>query len=635
MGFKKGQAPWETGRFGSAFVEPSYKKGHAPWETQEENGHVPKERIDYSKSALEEMHPAISAKDRAIVKNFANNPAAGVAYLQKQYPHLNIGHDNERYIISAPGDEYNRVLDPDTGVFSRDLPQDLSDIAYDVGAGVAETGAAIAGTSGGLLAAGPGGALVGGTLGAGAAGAGTEYARQKIGQKLGVPQDVDPVDVAVSGTVSGLTAGAMGTNPLKSAINRYTKQQLTKGLSKEAIEDLITKSSQGALKRSYLAGTRKVAPWLASKASGVDKNLISALPRRMSELDDLEKKGVKTFLNKSRKNFSSKFNQAKSAAGEKIDDFLSGVQGEVDISKAKQVLQGHIAELEKNVASGNAADIEKLDAAKNLWNTYFARPVKEAGEDGTEAIVHRELSDQVDAPLANRIKGDLTAYADTHKSVPGGIASRHSSGTPVDQKILMNKADASRKAIVESLENAVDDPGYEAAKKQYGYLKDQEKNLGNMFKSDKRYYSGLKNLSSPANTVDREALEALDKILGTKSLKDAEMVQLYSTFAKPSSSALSIGGTTSTSRTIPLSIAGGTLGSLAGYQSGGGYSGAAVGGAGGATIGASLASPAAMKFAIKQGLKAERLGSKVKPKTNIPQAAVQSVWQTLLNQEKD
>lgn len=593
-------------------------------------GPRPRELIDYEKSAIEEMHPAISAKDRAIVKNFAQNADAGQAYLKQQYPNLKIGHDGERYLISSPGDEFNRVLDPNTGVLSSDLPQDLTDVAYDVASAVGETGAAALGAGAGLVAAGPAGALAGGALAAGGAGAGLEYGRQKIGQSLGIPQEVDPMDVAISGGVSGLTAGAFGTAPLKAAVNKYAQKQFAKGLSKEAVQDLIEKSGQGAIKRSYLWGTRKAAPWLASKASGIKKNLITGLGNRMDEFEDVQKNGIKKFVKNSRSDFSNKLKDAQDVVGKQIDSHLDNTTGTVDISKAKEILRKHIEELQQQALSGRDPDIARLKAAQEIWNANFAKKqIPEALEGVAEAApVYVDLPDEADARLANRIKQDLSTTAKTGRATPGSITSRHSSGTPVDEKMLLNTVDDSRAAVVEGLEGVVTDkPGYKTSKEQYAYLKDQEKNLGNMFKSDKRYYNALRNLDRSSSDIDREALSQLDKLLGTKTGKDAEMVQMYSSFATPPSA---------WKRTAPLATGGIVLGGYGGYQaSGGDMRAGTLGGALGGAIGGGLASPTALKFAIKNGLRAEKQAAKVLPKGNIPQAGLQSLWELLQNKQED
>lgn len=598
-------------------------------------GPRPRELIDYEKSAIEEMHPAISAKDRAIVKNFAQNNEAGQAYLKQQYPNLKIGHDGERYLISSPGDEFNRVLDPgDFPGTPGEFLQDISDVGYDVVSAVGETGAAALGAGGGLVAGGPAGALAGGALAAGGAGAGLEYGRQKIGQSLGIPQEVDPMDVAISGGVSGLTAGAFGTAPLKAAVNKYAQKQFAKGLSKEAVQDLIEKSGQGAIKRSYLWGTRKTAPWLASKASGIKQNLITGLGNRMGEFEEVQEKGIKNFVKNSRSDFSNKFNEARDQVGKQIESHLDDTAGQVDLTRAKEILRKHIADLEIAAQSGRDPDVARLNAAKDIWNANFAKKAPPPpdvianlpGVHGQPDYV--DLPDQVDAQLANRIKKDLVTTANTGKATPGSITSRHSTGTPVDEKVLLNNVDDSRAAVVEALEGAVNDKeGYKAAKQQYGYLEDQKKNLGGMFKSDKRYYNALRNLDRSSSDIDREALSQLDKLLGTKTGKDAEMVQMYSSFATPPSA---------WKRTAPLATGGIVLGGYGGYQaSGGDMRAGTLGGALGGAIGGGLASPTALKFAIKNGLRAEKQAAKVLPKGNIPQAGLQSLWELLQNKQED
>ncbi len=622
MSWKKGQAPWETGKIGSTFAAPSYKKGQAPWEVQEESAPAPNELIDYEMSAIEEMHPAISAADRAIVKNFANSPEAGTAYLQKKYPQLKVGHDGERYIIGGEtGDEFNRVLDPNTGMLSSDLPQDLTDIAYDAGAGVAETGAAALGAGAGLLSPVPGGALVGGATAAGLTGAAADYGRQKIGQKLGIPQKVDKGQVATSGLISGLTAGVFGTNPMKAALHKYAKDQAAKGISQEAIDELITKSGQGALKRSYLGLTRKAGPKIAETVSGVPAEATRTLGNRFDELEGLNETGVTKLVEDAQRRLVSGLAGLKKQKGEAIGKAIGEAGEQVNLTQAKKIFRDYIDELNAyRMEIDTPALQEQVKSAEDEFVRIF-------GPQGGE------ISDQVSAQSAFKIQQDLKDVAELSR-IKGGPMPRFAQNASTDEKILAEKGREAYNSLNDEFDRVTGGLSPKV-KAEYAKLANLQKNLQPHFSSPERTMQTLSNLDSNSRRILFERLNKLSKEEGIDLTKDARLLEAHKYYGKPSLDQISTGGTTSTSRTVPLAVGGATIGTLLGYKMGGGYAGAAAGGALGAKVGTIAGSPNTVKKIIKFGRKAEKLGAKVKPKSNASQAAIQSTWEALKNQEED
>ncbi len=227
MSWKKGQAPWETGNVGQSLAGMGFKKGQAPWEQQQGDGTLtPREPLNMDEAVLDERHPAIDWKDRAIIKNFSNSPEAGVQYLQKKYPQLDVGSDAGGIAIKGPGDEYARRLDPSTMEL-----EDISDVGADIGMGAAQTAGAAAGAGGGLLVGGPGFMVPGAMVGSAGASGGAEYLRQKIGQYLGLPQKIDQSQVGVSTVMGGLTTGAMGAQPMKDSSSKVSVEPLDKSMT--------------------------------------------------------------------------------------------------------------------------------------------------------------------------------------------------------------------------------------------------------------------------------------------------------------------------------------------------------------------------------------------------------------------
>lgn len=84
-----------------------------------------------------------------------------------------------------------RVLDPDTGIFSRDFANDVSDVLYD-GFQALVTGASF---------------VPGGFVGAAAAGAGSELLREGLGAAAGVKDNFSAGEVGLQGAVGGVGFG--------------------------------------------------------------------------------------------------------------------------------------------------------------------------------------------------------------------------------------------------------------------------------------------------------------------------------------------------------------------------------------------------------------------------------------------
>jgi hypothetical protein len=99
-------------------------------------------------------------------------------------------------------------------------------------------------------------------------------------------------------------------------------------------------------------------------------------------------------------------------------------------------------------------------------------------------------------------------------------------------------------------------------KQAYKELATMRREIGAKFKTDEQGLQTLRNLSGKAKEIFLEKLGKMDKRLGTDLVKDAELAQAYHFFGKPSSDVISIGGSVSSGKAIPLAAAGGMLGYL-------------------------------------------------------------------------
>jgi hypothetical protein len=577
----------------------------------------PRELLNYDEAALDERHPAISFKDRAIVKNFSNSPDSAVAYLQKQYPGFEISHDPQGISIKAPGDEWPKRLDPSTIEF-----EDLSDIGTDVAAGVIDTAATAGGATLGLMA-GPAGIVPGAMIAAGGAGAITEAGRQRIGQELGIPQKVDMTDVMISGGVSGAMPGFFGAAPLKKGIENYAKENL-KGLSKEAIDKLMYQNERGLLKRGYDYGSRTVAPWIAEKASGVNRNVIKHLGSQYDRLVGPESLGATPIAETAHNKLVGGIAKAKNEAGKRLEAALNGANRKISTRDAKKLFEDHINELKGYVDEMKGPDgkIPKdlEDAIKNADAAYG------------DIFLSGALADDLSAKSAFRLQQALKDEADLSRLNKGPMP-RFASSATSDEKQLAETARKGYTQINKEFENATDGLS-QVTKNDYRYYAELQKDLQPYFSSPEKTFQTLSGMDKNSRRLLYEKLQKLADKDGIDLSQDMLDLETLKIFSNPSSGPLSSGGTTSTSRTIPLAIMGGSIGSLAGYNSGGGYAGATVGGAGGAALGAAMGSPAAIKSIIKAGRYTEKAGRSFRPKGNKPVGMSKSTWEMMKSRDK-
>lgn len=150
---------------------------------------------------------------------------------------------------------------------------------------------------------------------------------------------------------------------------------------------------------------------------------------------------------------------------------------------------------------------------------------------------------------------------------------------------------------------------------------------------------------SEQNTLDKlalattkpsifEKLQDADKLLGTDVTNTAQLLDATKRFTKAPWQAVSSQSTTSTSRTVPLSLAMGLAGGYVGANSGSGQGGALIGGGLGTGAGLLLGGPKALRGYMQAGRGLDKASSFLR---NAPvlnslrplQSAPMSAWQSL------
>ncbi len=601
---------------------------------------------------VQEMHPAFSAADRLVVKNFTNNNEAAVNYLQKRHPNLEVKVDDDSGQIQARArdgsePEY-RVLDPDTGFFSKDILSDVGDIGYDALAGVGTSAAtAAAGLAGGAGTLGVG-ALPAAAAGGAAASGSLELLRQKLGNMFGVEQDTDWLQ-------TGLATGAGAASPLLfgtgATAGQIAKTAATAGLD-DAGRAALAASQRGAIGRTWDAAKSGLLPKIGEKASGVSADALRGLGKNYDELLRMETNpNAVTDLGKATgKNVGRTLREAKQVAWGEYQGALDSVGDElVDVSAAREALEGALAEADDLAAAAGTDASKSLSARlRTEFNKYFTKevPTGEVDELGA-AITQRVPLDALPTKAAAQLDRQLGELADLGKlggasNVRGGVGARFGAGDSFEDKAVAQAAMSAKERLQAALDEVLPE-GALAAKGRYGEIANIEKELKPLLKTPDKAFRTLRNLGRGPNRAKQELFNQVDQQFGTDLIPRAELAETFATFAKPGALPLSSGGVSGLARSAGL----GALGAGAGYYlgktqgEGSGLGGMMIGGA----LGGLLGGPAAMRQYVRAGLAGQRAGSAVQNAGRffgpaqaaayglVTKPAAKSAW-SLMNEEK-
>jgi hypothetical protein len=595
-----------------------------------------------SAPTLQEMHPQFTTVDRLVVKNLATDPTAQVNYLQKKYPDLEVSLDDESGQVKARkrdgSEDAYRVLDPDTGLFSGDTLLDLGDVAYDIGAGVA-SGAAT--TAGGLL----GGAATGGVgaiPAAAAAGAsssaGLEALRQKLGQLVGIDQEMDYAQVGFAGAGGAIAPLAFGTGATAAGAKAVASKfgQNT---------DELLASQRGLVGKAY----DYVAPKVGELFSGVSEDTLRYAGQNLDELKKLEADGILDYADTARQEINDTLWQAKQKIGDKIGTAIDSADQPVNISPVKKRLEKLIADLDKS-AEKNPAMAEKAAQVRETYNRLFPSKVQEVekvvgtdylGRPVTEVVQETsKLGDTIDARTAFELKDELADLADLGSTPTGGFLSRFSQGQTRFDKRVSQTLKAGYDDITSELARVTEqvDGGTGVLNKEYKRLNDIQRSLNPYFSNMERTAGTMRNLSSKGKRTVFEQLQRLDKDLGTNMTKKAKLIEAESLLGKGKASVVPISsnGATSTTRSLSAQGIGMAAGLGAGQQADLDPATTAILGLLGGGVANRVVSPAAMRQYIGAGSKVRSAGRALRDSKKLPSApaASNSAWNLFLNEDK-
>lgn len=557
---------------------------------------------------VQEMHPDISVGERALVKNLANSPQSAVAYLQKQHPDMEFKITEGQIQMKKPAEKEFRVLDPSPEFDNpaqalKDVPQDISDVAYDIPAGMASGMAAAAAGAAAGPAAIPSAAITGGITSAS-----LEATRQKLGKMAGIPQEVSGKDVAISGALGAAAPLVAGTG----ATRQMIAKELGPTASKEAV-DTAVQAQKGLFQKGAERFTQKTLPSLGESVSGVPAERIKSLGKNWKAVSQMDDAAATELAATTHEEIKSGLAQMKQSIGKELESTIDNTPIEVDLSKAKSILDNHIASLEKGHLKDNPQIRETIanlkSARDNIFKEYQLQPkinpatgqamLDESGKPIMEEVLV-ELPGKVKASKAFQLQDLIRQEADLPLLQKQQLGSRFGGKMTAAEKQWGNANQQAYQAINKELDSATGAVSSDL-KKKYREFSELQRDLNARFKDPETTYKTLTTLDTKSNTFTRQRLdqlkESLNKYMKEKgmegevnpaalAIESGDLLSTYGYFGKPSSVPLSGGGSTSTSRTGLLTLAG----AGAGYK---------LGGKQGALIGATAANLAGSPRGIK------------------------------------
>jgi hypothetical protein len=547
---------------------------------------------------LQEMHPDFTVKDRFVVKNFASGDDQAVSYLQARHPNLEVRlAPNGQIQAKGRGKaEPYRVLDPNNGLmetvaglatFRPEAWQDVADVGYDVASGV---GTGLATGAAGVAGAAAGG--VGAIPAAAAAGAGAsmgfEGLKQGIGKALGIENNFDGTNLGIAGATGALSPLLLGTGA--------TAGQLAKGALKGGLDDAgklaMQQAQRGAIGRGVDAYGKPLLAKIGSAASGVSEEVLETYGKHADTIKRMENdpKAITNFTTETGKLVGDKTRAAEQAAWKTYSEAVKNSTDPVDMTPVLALRD------------------EALESVKERFEGYSTRENKEIERELKKAFARVLRSDttEISAESAAQLSQSLGTLAEygTLKPVNMGVNTGLQGMTPVERQIaitarkLKDQVDAGLEAVLP--DNAMQ------ARAQYGEIANLHRRADALIRDPKQAFASLRNADKTSNLPNAELFHELDQRVGTDLIERSKILDTFGTLRKKTASSvpLSSGGATSTTRSVPLSAAGGLAGYYLGSQNGGGGHGTGTLGAGiGMATGAFLGSPAMMRRAIDWGLK--------------------------------
>lgn len=581
---------------------------------------------DSSIPVTQETHPEITFGDRFVIKNFGVDPDSAAKFLKSRHSDMVFTKIGDQLAMRKPDDKQWHVLDPE----GFDL-EDITDVGYDVGAGVLSGAATAAAGLGAGAATGGAGAIPAAMAAGGASSAGLEYLRQKIGQGLGVAgPEVSKADVALAGGAgalapfllgTGATAGKIAAKAGQEAVGQRLLGTIGQGTmgsllpaEKKIATELLTESQRGIVKnipgifgafsgigKQTIEDASKEAPAAVKAALGMSGQKLNML----AAADMLKAKGLDDVVIQQADQIKTKMFGAKQALQQEFSDALSSVGG-IDPQKHYTVFEDLLKKLESSELPEAKREASKLK--DTLDGMFFQTKEVEVPADvspeiaaldalfgtttpgkGTQKKLVKEAIQSLSGEDAMRLKQYLKDLSSTFTTMEG---------KPVHSKEVMQAANEAMTSLSDDIDQAINAAGGDKLMGRYRDFSQMEREVMPLFEDPNKLFTFLRTADNKTKAFKSQVISKIDKKYNLGIRDSVDQMNVLSVFGDPSWNPLSAKGSTSTSATLSAGMVGGGLGQAIGGVLGGPVGGRA-GHAAGYVGGSKLASPGAAKLGIK------------------------------------
>lgn len=520
---------------------------------------------------------------RFVYKNFGADPVAAFNYLQKVNPDFELKKDKDGEVLARKKGTTNwGRLDP-KGFDWRDL----TDIAYDVPASLAQAAATAAAGIAGAPAGGIG-AIPAAMAGSAASGAALEGLRQGIGSYF-IGDNMSAQDIGIAGAAGAVSPLLFGTGAgAKEALKAAGKE----GAKQTAIE--ILQTQRGVLGRGYDAAFGKIMPRTASLLGGYNPETIKAAQENLGLIQAAKNdpQVAVSILQEGKEKIIDGLQSSLNETGKNIETLTQSLDAQGAVIPTEQILTP-IRELQKRLkTTGIQSDERKALIARlegmiedNFTVKTKIEPelsidqvlAKAAGRPELspvpipEAIIKKETPEFLTATQANEAYFALKALAQdsgVDLSKIGQLKGIIKRGGTNDMRVSRALNEATKKAkdsIKDVAESAGAGEEYKGLNAAYSELKDFQDIFNNATKDEAAYQRFLGKRGSNADFAKQQ----VSKMVGEDVNKLGAKMQAIELFAKPQWEIPAFGNS-NTGRTVAASAIGGGLGYLAGREYGDG-----------------------------------------------------------------
>lgn len=572
---------------------------------------------------IKEGHPDISFKTRFLYKNLGVNDDEAFNYLQKENPNLQFKKDSEGDVLVKGGTGGNQWMYLDPPGFD---VQDITDVAYDIPAGMLEGAAsALGGIGGGIIgtAVTPGigtgvGAIGGAMTAGGLAGRYLEKGRQALGKWSGVSQTEDPQAVDVATTFGAISPLLLGTGAGAKQVAKYA--------GRKTLADATKRGLLEEAQRAPLARIKSALPKLGEATSGVPQEAIRYASKNIPEIKAAQEiaksEGIDLagadVVRDTRKRIQEALDRkdviVKSEFSAALENISKDPKSNVNVKEAFEPMQKLYKEYEDEYLKELKileSQVGKEKAAKEIKDRASYKEFQDVKKAFKEI---RPLNQEISPKDAYNLQKKVNKFSEIKKSFDASTTKTGAAGP------IINTTRQVADKIGENIDN-IEGAGSEfaKAKKEYGNLinlKDKvKKNFGDFSREGskdadqalQKTESTLLRVMGSGNQSQKQNIKNLSKELGIDIEEDAARQTALKFYTDPQIMPISSGGTTSTSRS---NIAEGTLGE-AGFLTGVGATGNFQGGLMGRLAGRTLGAVGAGPWSQMQMMKANKAATAI------------------------